>query len=336
VAVLGGGIVSTWAPISLADHRGGAAEHARVFKRADGVPLLYAGRVNGCHGPAEAGKGFFASSAVAQELWAGNLALYIDFEDGPANEDLRLRQLGVPADVIDAQLRYVRPEEALGMTDAITAADVDLADLLRDHEFSIGVIDGVNAGMELFNLGESNADYARFYRLLPKQLADAGMAVLTIDHVPKNGDNRRFAIGAQHKKAMIRGASYSVEAREKFGAGRHGITVITVEKDTPGDVRQHAREDGVIAELHLVSDPDTHEIVAELLPPATTVAVAGSSKVDAVVKFVADNPGETTTAVMKAIGGGSVVALDAVHAAEAEGRVRAQSRGNAKLWYPAA
>ena len=110
-----------------------------------------------------------------------------------------------------------------------------------------------------------NDDVASFYRRLPRRFADAGPAVVLIDHVTKTREGRgRHAIGAQHKLAAIDGASYIIESVTPFAPARFGLSRLLIAKDRPGRIREHL--DGkTVAELHLHSEPG--HITASLRPP---------------------------------------------------------------------
>lgn len=69
-------------------------------------------------------------------------------------------------------------------------------------------------GMEMTD----NTDVAKFGKLLPRQIAAAGPAVVSLDHVVKNREARsRYAIGGVHKMNGLNGAAYTLENRQPFG-----------------------------------------------------------------------------------------------------------------------
>src|SRR5690606_1608419 len=64
---------------------------------------------------------------------------------------------------------------------------------------------------------------------------------LTIDHIPKNQENRtKGGIGAQAKRATITGSCIAVSVEEPFARGRSGRLLLSVDKDRPGYVRAAA------------------------------------------------------------------------------------------------
>ncbi len=235
----------------------------QVWPRSDGVPLLYPGRCHSFAGEPESLKSWAAQAATAAELAAGQVSMYLDFEDTPEGVAGRLLALGVAADVIVDRFWYHRLDQPLGF-DARDALDAALAVASP----SLIVVDGVTEAMALLGLNPyDNADVAKFWGLLPRRLAASGAAVVLIDHVVKDREGRgRWAIGAQHKLAAIDGAALTFDVVKPFGRGeQHGIARISVAKDRPGHLRQHATG-GVVAELHLHSYPDGG-VTADLHPP---------------------------------------------------------------------
>lgn len=121
------------------------------------------------------------------------------------------------------------------------------------------VIDGVNEAMAAASLDPNkNAEVARWYMTIPRLATEAGATLLTIDHVAKDPQNPRGAVGGAHKIAAIDGAAYRVEAAVPFGRGSSGIVKLRLEKDRPGWIRgSHPGKSPVVAEVAFdATDPD--------------------------------------------------------------------------------
>jgi hypothetical protein len=204
-----------------------------VLRRTDDAALFYPGRVNGLIGESESGKTWVALLAVAQALADGRPVLYLDFEDSAAGIIGRLKALGVTDEQL-ARFAYVDPDEGLGQDQQI-----DLTEVLAEHQPDLVVTDGFNAAMTLLGLNlESNTDATRFAQKLLKPLSATGATVVYIDHVPKNKDNQsKGGIGAQAKRAMTTGCALRVEVTQEFGRGMTGRLRLVVDKDRPGLVR---------------------------------------------------------------------------------------------------
>ncbi len=226
-ALLAGGLPEPPAPVLLT--------------RDDGHRLFYAGKVNVLFGDPESGKTWVGDAAVVEALQAGRRAAIIDLDHNGATEIVqRLVILGAsPA--------------ALGSPDLFRLYEPEDGDELVTH-----VRDLVNwrpAAVLLDSLGEllpmmgksSNSpdDFTEANRRAVTPLANAGAAVIVIDHLPKSDDARAHGqTGTMAKKRAINGASYRVTLREPFAPGKGGACGLVVEKDRPGGVRAHCPGDG--------------------------------------------------------------------------------------------
>lgn len=226
---------TSWWPRDLGDVLdGGHTEPEPThLARDDGYRLVYAGKVNGLLGESESGKTWVGLLAVAQALQVGETVAYLDFEDSAPGIIDRLRTLGVNRSELD-RFTYIGPDEALH-----PRASADLWEAVTDLAPTLTVVDGVNAAMTLAGLDlMSNRDATAFSQVLLKPLARTGSAVLTIDHLPKNPDQRgKGGIGAQAKRADITGCGIGVQVVTPFGRGMTGRLKLTVDKDRPGHVR---------------------------------------------------------------------------------------------------
>jgi hypothetical protein len=174
---------TTWAPISLADVIGGVMEEPpSILTRTDGHCLLYPGRVHALQAEPESLKSWLALKACAALLRRFEAVVYFDFEDSPSAIVGRLNALGIPDQVIVDCFSYVRPDEPL--TDQAIA---DLDKHTIDRKPSLAIIDGLTEAFSRQGLNPlDNGDVAAWLDLLPRRLACAGTAVLTLDHVVKD------------------------------------------------------------------------------------------------------------------------------------------------------
>ncbi len=230
----------SWKPVDFTDVLEGSWRPAEptVGARADGVGLFYPGKVHTVSSESEGGKTWLVLAAVLHELRAGKSVVYVDFEDDEGGIVGRL--LTLQADRLDlaARFHYLRPQDPLG---GGTHSD-DLTALLCDVRPTLAVVDGVTEAMTLHGLDtNSNADAAKFGRMLPRRLADTGAASVSLDHVTKSIEGRgRYSLGAVHKLNALDGAAYVLENRDSFGVGITGRSTIRIAKDRPGQLRRHA------------------------------------------------------------------------------------------------
>lgn len=257
-------MVSSWSPRDLTSALSGRGVPPPGIGRIEGGgALFYEGRINGMHGEPECGKSWIAWITVAQLLLAGRSACYLDYEDTESGAVQRLRALSVPDElIISDRFAYVRPEEQISRDTEQPFGE------LVGHGYAAVVIDSANESMVLEGLDPNdNKESGLWMRRVIRPFMEAGAAVILIDHVAKNKETRgSWAIGAQQKRAMIRGASYAVENLKAFGRGQEGQAKITLAKDTPGAIRERLAGRTTVAELSIISDPVTGRIEYNLAP----------------------------------------------------------------------
>lgn len=247
---------SSWAPVDLASllHGDLTPLEPVALARADGIKLLYPGRVHTFLGEPESCKSWAAQIACAEAILDDSTALYIDFEAEARDVVGHLRLLGLSDALILEHLIYIRPDEPWS-----TTARDEIEKALTDRTPTIAVLDGMNNSMVANGLEpNSTKDVATWWQMIgrPIQLRVAGPTVI-IDHVAKNRDGRGdWAIGAGHKKALVDGASLGFEIVQKFGRGRTGIIKIRVLKDRPGFLRGHQGNGDELGRLRLISSGD--------------------------------------------------------------------------------
>jgi len=260
---------TTWWPINLAQLFDGNYQPLQpaILARSDGQHIIYPGKAHAFNGAPECGKSWAALYACVQTINDGQPVLYLDFEDTAPTVVSRLLALGADPHNVLTHLAYMAPSEPLWSRDKYTPAGLEFDEWTHDRALHLTIIDGVTEAMGLHGLDiNSNNDVAQFYNRLPRRILDrTGSATVQIDHIPKNPEGRgRGGIGGQHKLAGI-DVSYLFETKAPFGIGQHGTSRIHVEKDRPGQLRQHAvGSRHIIAEFHLASDPDTHTLTASL------------------------------------------------------------------------
>ncbi|MGW3588201.1 AAA family ATPase [Streptomyces fungicidicus] len=293
--------------------------------------VFYRGCVNEIHGESESGKSWLALYAVAQELGAGHTVAYVDYEDDEGSVYRRLALLGVAEDVLlGDQFWYIRPNGPLTEPEkAVFAASTAGADTV--------VLDGVTEGMSLEGLSpRDEADVAAWHAKVTKDLAHAGKCVIVIDHTP-HGGNR--TIGSQHKKACISGVSYLAEPVQPIAPGQRGVLRLRVEKDRPGSIRREAapgarpqwRGDLVVDFSEGRTRPD-----AALFPASPRDGEAPAVEIEmkppmaictAVLSFVTENPGASSSDIQSAIQAGKAKLLRAVKWLVDQGYLRKEQEG---------
>lgn len=304
--------VSTWEPQDLTEALSGAdVPPPEVFRREDGLALLYAGKTHAFIGESESGKTWAAMLAATEVLASGGMVLWVDYEDEARTAVQRLLTLGAPRDAIRDRLHYVHPEEPLMIRDAYTTGAAALDHLLATNTYALAVVDGVTEGMAVEGLDPlGTQDFATWKQRLLRRLVNAGPAVVFIDHVPKNGENRgRYALGSQHKISGLSGAAYVFEVRKALGRSVSdpvtGIVSVSVTKDRPGHVRAKASTSdhiAPIATMELTAYPDG-TTVGRLVPPDSALEAPPADLLHRIADYLHDYPGAGSTAVRENVQG---------------------------------
>lgn len=255
----------SWSPVDLGPILAGddaACDQPSVLEMETGQFLLYEAAINAVSAPPEAGKSWLAMLAGRQVLAAGGSVVYIDHEDAPRPVVARLRAIGIDDRSICERFHYIRPDEP------IKPADLDAIAALNPR---LIVVDGVNEAMGLEGLDlERNKQVADYFNRVPKPLAvRTGAAVLLLDHVVKNAENRgRYPIGGQAKLAGVQGASYALKIAAPFGRGRVGSSRLHLTKDRRGWIPTQGAN-RLVGTFTITADDDGGR-VALRLDPATT------------------------------------------------------------------
>jgi 5S rRNA maturation endonuclease (ribonuclease M5) len=331
---------STWQAVDIAALRAGGLEDTPpplYLARTDGLCLVYAGKTHSFNGESESGKTWGACICCAEAIHRHEHVLYIDFEDDANGVTSRMLALGCTWDQLEDYFHYIRPEEPIA--DRAGAALPSAADLETslNQQPTVCVLDGVTEAMDMHDLDPlQNRDSARFHKILVRPIARSGAAVIQIDHVVKDKDNRgNYALGAQHKRAAITGAQYTFEvhAGAPLGRGKTGVIHISVNKDRPGHVRRHATGKK-IGTLRITSNDDGTHIDTEFTPPDDTQPAWEKQEfrpthlMEKASRIVELNPGSYGKNQLKEqVGGKAEYAQTAIDILVREGYLRVEQSG---------
>ena len=276
---------SSWSAVDIGTLLDQPPPEPTHMPRADGVALMYAGKVHSVHGESESGKSWFVQAEAARVLKGGGAVLYLDFESEGRDVARRLLSMGVPREVVTDPQRFVYAQPDIA-PDSGGQHDKAQYDALLAREFSFAVVDGVTDSMSVFGLNsDKKEEVGGWMRRLPRAIArKTGAAVVIVDHVNKDPETRgRFATGSQHKMSGLDGSAFTVEQREPFGIGLHGVARIQIVKDRGGAVRpfggprdKDAKQD--IGEFHL--DSTEAGVVVATLEPQEAMALNDPARVE--------------------------------------------------------
>lgn len=268
---------ASWTPVDLAEvvSRGYDPPSPDLLRTSDGVrALLYRGCINGVHGDSGIGKSWLAHAAVAQVLDAGERAMIIDYESNAGEVIARLDALGVPQAAMLERLTYLHPDEPA--TEEVVGSVIE-----QCQGVALVVVDSLGEAFGVEGVDEnSDAEVGPWLRRVPRRIAEAGPAVLLIDHATKAKENPLHPSGSKRKRAAITGASYLVTARSVPTREAPGTLTVTCAKDRHGHWRRGEvavtaditpyPDDGVTVNLHasspgMPSEDDRVLIVAKRL-----------------------------------------------------------------------
>lgn len=232
------GPARSFQPVDLVPYLKGDYEQPApdyLIRRGENIAsgLIYKAAVNGFHGDSGIGKSWLALYALAERIQDGDSVMLIDLEDGASSILARLRLLGITADQIAAQLHYVRPTDPYGPDEVAY-----LCDLVALNDVTVCVIDSLGESFGLDGVNENNDnEVGPWLRAVARPLADAGAAVILVDHVTKTNEKPLHASGSKRKRAAITGASYFIGAKKPFSKEDGGRLTITCAKDRHGTYR---------------------------------------------------------------------------------------------------
>lgn len=243
---------STWDIRNLADVDDSDPEPPTL----GGLNLLYPSKRHVFSGPQEAAKTLAAYIAMLAVIREGGRVLLIDFEMGERDAKRRLLELGAKIEEF-ALLDYVEPETVM------TAA---IAKKLVERNPRLVVVDASAGAYDLQGLDDNKrSDVERFSSTFMRPFWKAQIATLVIDHVVKNVEARQnYAIGSERKVGGV-DVHLGFTVVHPIKRGAKGVYKITTHKDRPGF---HKR--GKLADMELVSDPETHAITWEFKAASET------------------------------------------------------------------
>lgn len=226
-ALLDGGLPEPPAPVLL--------------RRDDGHALFYRAQVNLLFGDPESGKTLVAQAAASEALRRGRKVLFVDIDhNGVEATVFRFLDMGVEEEALrDPNLfRYVEPEDKGHLTAVIANA--------KAWRPAAAVVDSIGELLPLLRLSSNSPDdFTIAHALVLKPLAMAGAAVIAIDHLPKNAENRANGpTGTAAKRRAIGGVSIRVTVNEQFSPGRGGSAWLNVNKDRHGGLRRNCPTEG--------------------------------------------------------------------------------------------
>jgi hypothetical protein len=236
----------SWTPINLAND----PETPPTAPELGGFGIVYRGKRHVFSGPQESAKTLAAYAIGLETIRIDHGWICIlDFEMGRRSARIRLRELGATNDEL-ARIMYLEPE---------TPATPDRISALIGWQPELVIIDAAAGAYSMQGLDDNHrADVEKFASLYVAPFYRAEIATLVLDHVVKNTESRgKYAIGSERKTGGV-DVHLGFDTILPIKRGSTGIYKVTTQKDRDG---WHER--GRLADLHLTSHPDTHQITWE-------------------------------------------------------------------------
>lgn len=255
---------------------------AELLKRVDGRALLVRGTVNVIFGEPEAGKSFVTAEAMRQTMLEGGRVALLDYEGTPARMAERLTQLRLSADVVEHGMLYLRPGGAAPAKQRAWMAAI--VRTVVSFKADLVVLDSLAAFLYEFGLNENDASEALTpLRGVCRPLANAGAAVVAVDHVKKESEARDpWGRGSGSKRGEV-DSSFHLKVVEPFAREKPGSSFMRVAKDRDGILGGQGQP---IATVNFGEDLGGHFRIA-LQPPATETPFVGPTHcMDAVLELL--------------------------------------------------
>lgn len=234
----------------------------------------------------------------------------LDLEDNPSSIVARLRIIGARDDEIADRFIYIRPTAPFGPFEL-----AHLVTLVEERGVSLVIIDSLGEAFGLDGTDENaDVEVGPWMRRIPRRLADAGPAVINVDHSTKANDNPLFPSGSKRKRAAITGAMYLLTATVPLQAGSGGRLRLTCAKDRHGT---YARGEHA-ADLVMRTDPSGTRIDLYAPDNRGPVDLPLVLAARAAVKVAKDIGGDVTFRVLRESMTGKVKASNEVRTAGIE------------------
>jgi len=231
---------------------------------------LYAGRVHCIFSAGGTGKTFKALQLVKKVIDQGKPVLLLDLENGVRIISERLRDLGAEADQVRRHLYYY-PFPSMPLSD-VASAEFEV--LLEDIKPALVVVDSWINCISAAGLDEnSSTDIARWTDAYPQRARVRGVAVLLLDHVPKEGNTAR---GSGRKLDYV-DAMWELRNPQRFDRETVGRIDMHLRKDREGWLPKHltfsvgAGEDGFIFKRSVGTYESADEATGFLQSDQTTL-----------------------------------------------------------------
>lgn len=280
---------SSWTRIKLGAYVDMPAEVPEI------AGLFYAGRRHLISGPGEAMKTWLCLAGAVEEIKAGRGVIWADLDGmGPRDITARLIALGVTTEQIDEFVYFTNPAGQLESREL-----VELLGWASSTSCRLLVMDAFTGFLVAHALdGNSGSDVQQAWERLDP-LLNAEIAVVLIDHVVKNSDNRNGQAIGSERKGTAAHLHFDLKPLEKLARGGIGRSRINVTRDRGAHFQRPSA-----GELLVYSDADTGTVTWTIKPPATEGdTFRPTGYMEKVSRYLEANEDAAKGAVETAVGG---------------------------------
>ena len=260
-----------------------AAPELEYWRDSEGNPILYKGAIHFLYGKPATFKSWFAVSLLAEaevRLW--------DFENGAAATAGRIEALGIDR------------ERANGY--AVPSSIDEVLNRVAEYRFTkpdILVIDGFAGLAEVMGINsESNHDVMKVFGEVLYPLREAGVAVVLLDHLPKDASNFDYPIGAQAKRSQSDVALLFTHTKSP------SLVEMYVSKDRHGDIASRCEPGAFPRRFGTLCLTSENDSVSLSVSPAYSASIDGKqiSATDAdllekIYNYIEANPDQSKSAI---------------------------------------
>ena len=288
----------------------------KYLSDSEGNFLLYPGEIHLIYG-----KPGTLKSWITLSLMGDCDVKYFDFENMIPTLKHRLTMLQTP--IADAAA-FTFPELREQVMERIRQYTLFPPDVV--------CFDGFPGLASLFGVNpDSNAEISGLFNLILDPLKRAGIAVVLLDHLPKDGTKEDYPIGAQTKKSQC-GVAYLLKQR-----GDSGKVDLFVTKDRHYVVRSRCSDDSSIAEYGWVELVNTGNRFMIKIQPDLVAEIDGRiyESIDvnlrsAICDYLQSSPGASQTDIEKAVTGKGIRVREAIADLMANAYLEVRTSGSKK------
>jgi hypothetical protein len=319
----------------------GLSDVARVMREGrKPKPMLLdhwiaAAELHWMHAEPGEGKTWFGLWIAKQVMDAGDVVVWCDEEMGIDTAAERLLALGADPDVVESRFAYFAYPGWLSAQGDLEAWET----FIKLARPGLVVMDTATDALAEAGLNENDGrEVTAWVKTFCEPPRRVGAAVLVLDHVPKSGESRGYAVGSRAKKAKAK-VMYELRTQQKFDRYKVGLVQVKVVKNGIG------ADIDTIRAFRVGGQVDEADVESFVIEPASELetAVAQGDRQSRfmqlqrdMVEAIRNATGPLTKGQIKSLVSGNatnkVKALDAIAASPEFWNVKVTPKGNSLVF----